>query len=76
MFQSLWNMTKLSSKLQVPWFHKGMSNKQNESEKMEQLKNLYASVAPEILNKIYKKYRLDYKIFGYSFHKSVLNLLK
>ena len=55
------NLSKLDK--EFPWKHKSINKESNET----RMKNLLKSVSKTVLFAVYKKYKMDYMLFGYDF---------
>ena len=62
----IWKRVGIDKETPIPWENKSRSKK-----KLAELAEFYASVPRSLLLKIYKRYRLDYEMFGYDINSAL-----
>ena len=62
----IWKRGKISAETPIPWENKSSSKK-----RLKELSDFYSSVPRSLLLRIYRKYFLDYEMFGYDINTAL-----
>ena len=62
----IWKRGKISAEAAIPWENKSKSTK-----RLKELSDFYSSVPRSLLLRIYRKYFLDYEMFGYDINTAL-----
>ena len=62
----IWKRGKISAETPIPW-----ENKSKSSKRLKELSDFYSSVPRSLLLRIYRKYFLDYEMFGYDINTAL-----
>ena len=62
----IWKRGKISAEAPIPWENKSKSKK-----RLKELSDFYSSVPRSLLLRIYRKYFLDYEMFGYDINTAL-----